>query len=108
MRTDKEHLHELTAEELDAEAAEALPERPAMSTLNVTGLDTAGAAVEAVGDGTSAPPEPVPVPAETGAAEAAQHGPPATIPAAEHSATAAQHVPPAAPESAATGSPPEA
>src|SRR3954452_20608867 len=43
---------DLTPQELMAEAdsAEALPERAAMSTLNVTSLDAAGGAVEAVGD----------------------------------------------------------
>src|SRR3954451_5521431 len=43
----------LTPEELmpAANAAEALPERAAMSTLNVTSLDPAAGAAEAVGDG---------------------------------------------------------
>src|SRR3954451_4082586 len=44
---------DLTPDELvaEAEAAEALPERAAMSTLNVTSLDPAAGAAEAVGDG---------------------------------------------------------
>ena len=44
---------ELTPEELAAETAEALPERAAMSTLTVSGLDAAAGTVEAVGDGVS-------------------------------------------------------
>src|SRR4051794_41936937 len=61
---------DLTPEELMAEAdsAEALPERAAMSTLNVTSLDAAGGAVEAVGDH-------VPDASATDAG-AAEHGPP--------------------------------
>ena len=51
MDTNHDHVDELTLEEIEAEAAEALPERAAMSTLNITSLDTAGAAIEAVGDG---------------------------------------------------------
>src|SRR4051812_8048932 len=45
----------LTLEELELEAqsTEALPERAAMSTLNVTALDATSGAVEAVGDGMS-------------------------------------------------------
>ena len=42
---------DLTPEELEAEVAEALPERAAMSTINLTSLDAAGGTVEA-----SAPP----------------------------------------------------
>src|SRR5215212_7993135 len=62
---------DLTPEELMAEAdsAEALPERAVMSTLNVTSLDAAGGAVEAVGDGVpdGAPAESggVPIASET-------------------------------------------
>src|SRR3954447_13206214 len=41
---------DLTPEELEANAAEALPERAAMSTLNLTSLDAAGGTVEAVAD----------------------------------------------------------
>src|SRR3954471_10731029 len=61
---------DLTPEELMAEAdsAEALPERAAMSTLNVTSLDAAGGAVEAVGDH-------VPDASATDAGPA-EHGPP--------------------------------
>ena len=44
---------ELTPEELAAETAEALPERAAMSTLSVSGLDAAAGTVEAVSDGVS-------------------------------------------------------
>src|SRR5436190_23053044 len=92
---------DLTPEELmaEADAAEALPERAAMSTLNVTSLDTAGAAVEAVGDGVpdGAPAEPAPAPvvSDTGATaaeHAPQPGPPDSTPGAEHSA-APQHNP---------------
>src|SRR3954452_5011145 len=45
----------LTLEELELEAqsTEGLPERAAMSTLNVTALDATSGAVEAVGDGMS-------------------------------------------------------
>ena len=69
MDTNRDHVDELTVEEIEAEAAEALPERAAMSTLNITSLDTAGAAVEAVGDGTPEPSEPV------GAPEASEPAP---------------------------------
>src|SRR5215208_1750281 len=41
----------LTPAELEAESAEALPERAAMSTLSVSGLDATAGTVEAVGDG---------------------------------------------------------
>src|SRR3954451_652404 len=96
MDTHHDHVDELTLEEIAAEPAEALPERAAMSTLNVTSLDTAGAAIEAVGDGApdaSAPEtiDPAPLPSET-AATPAEHGPPASVPGAEHSA-ASEHVP---------------
>src|SRR6476660_9261907 len=109
MDTNRDHLDELTVEEIEAEAAEALPERAAMSTLNITSLDTAGAAVEAVGDGTPEPSEPVgtpepsepvgapeasepaPLPGETSATPS-EHGPPASIPGAQHSA-ADEHLP---------------
>src|SRR5215211_982197 len=43
----------LSTAELEAESAEALPERAAMSTLNVASLDAATGSVEAVGDGVS-------------------------------------------------------
>src|SRR5829696_9156285 len=63
----------LSLEELRAEIAEALPERAAMSTVSMTGLDAATGMVEAVSDGvtesaeatadpemtTAAAPEPV-------------------------------------------------
>ena len=64
---------DLTPEELmaDAEAADALPERAVMSTLNVTSLDAASGAVEAAGDGV-----PDVSATDAGAADAA--------PAAEH------------------------
>src|SRR5215218_9729462 len=104
---------ELTPDELAGEIAEALPERAAMSTVSMTGLDAATGTVEAVSDGvtesaaatteaapeatTTAAPEPVeatttaaPEPAEAapvvhggGAANAAQH-------ANEHSHVAQQ------------------
>src|SRR4051794_1174783 len=101
MTRDNYHLNELTLEEMEAQAAEALPERAVMSTLNLTGLDTAGAPVEAVGDGApdaaAVPSESVP-PAGDAATVAPDHaasaapGPPASIPAAEHSPVAAQRV----------------
>src|SRR5918992_81118 len=47
-------LDELTHAELEAQTAELLPERAAMSTLSVTGLDAATGTVEAVADGVSA------------------------------------------------------
>src|SRR5215213_11141170 len=43
----------LSPEELEAESAEALPERAAMSTLSMTGLDAATGTAEAVSDGMS-------------------------------------------------------
>src|SRR3954452_8589113 len=66
---------ELSWEELEAQAADALPERAAMSTLNLTGLDATSGAVEAAGDGLpdaghAAPAEtaaPAPAPAPGGA-----------------------------------------
>ena len=70
---DPKHKGELTPEEMAGEVAEALPERAAMSTVSMTGLDAASGTVEAVGDGvtesaaataepemtTTAAPEPV-------------------------------------------------
>src|SRR3954468_49293 len=103
MDTNHDRVDELTIEEIEAEAAEALPERAAMSTLNMTSLDTAGAAIEAVGDGApeagesvgapeatqpvGAPEqtEPAPLSSET-AATPIEHGPPASAPGAQHSA----------------------
>src|SRR3954471_14445220 len=96
---------DLTPEELMAEAdsAEALPERAAMSTLNVTSLDAAGGAVEAVGDhvpdasATDAgaaehgPPPPAVAPGHEGPhGHAAQHGPPAEPTAAQHTTAPAE------------------
>src|ERR687897_911842 len=43
----------LTPEELQAETAEALPERAVMSTVSLTNLDAAAGTVEAVSDGFS-------------------------------------------------------
>src|ERR671918_1080150 len=65
----------LTLAELEAESAEALPERAAMSALSVAPLDAASGTMEAVGDGVSgtaaATIESPAVPAEpTGAAVA--------------------------------------
>src|SRR5215218_1823457 len=93
---------ELTPDELAGEIAEALPERAAMSTVSMTGLDAATGTVEAVSDGvtesaaatteaapeatTMTPPEPAeaaPVVHGGGAANAAQH-------ANEHSHVAQQ------------------
>src|SRR5215218_8613126 len=55
MRKDIEYTHDdLTSEELEAEVAEALPERAAMSTINLTSLDPTAGAVEAVGDAPAA------------------------------------------------------
>src|SRR3954447_20261879 len=111
MTRDKDHLNELTPEEMEAQAAEALPERAVMSTLNVTGLDTAGAAVEAVGDGApdaaALPSESVP-PVGDAATVAPDHaasagaGSPASIPAAEHSPVSSHHVPAGTPTQAST------
>ena len=78
-----EHVDDLTPEELEAETAEALPERAAMSTLNLASLDPAGGAVEAVGDGV---PEQGPADVHGLPAHANGHGPPS-----EPNATAAQH-----------------
>src|SRR5918999_4926753 len=67
---------ELSLEELRAETAEALPERAAMSTVNLAGLDAASGTVEAVTDGVSGsvsavnesgPPPAEPVESATGA-----------------------------------------
>src|SRR3954452_8065520 len=96
---------ELSWEELEAQAADALPERAAMSTLNLTGLDATSGAVEAAGDGlpdaghaapaetaaqapadTAAPAEPV-APAEPAAP--AQPAPPGDAPAPAHRRVAA-------------------
>src|SRR5687767_6100554 len=91
---DPKHQGELSPEEMAGEVAEALPERAAMSTVSVTGLDAATGTVEAVSDGvtesaaataepemqTTAAPEPVeaapeatttaaPEPAETAPAD---------------------------------------
>src|SRR5215218_2833552 len=82
---DPKHKGELSPEELKAEIAEALPERAAMSTVSMTGLDAATGMVEAVSDGVSesaaATAEPVdatttaaPEPAEAVPVEQAAHG----------------------------------
>src|SRR5215216_5031131 len=83
---DPKHKGELSPEELEGEVAEALPERAAMSTVSMTGLDAATGTVEAVSDGvaesaaatgdpemaTTAAPEPAETaPAETAPAETA-------------------------------------
>ena len=84
---------DLTPEELEATAAEALPERAAMSTLNLTSLDVAGGTVEAVGDHPG------------GAADEAAAGqPPAAEPAPTD--TGADPAPPAAAESGTGHMPP--
>src|SRR5215211_2050539 len=94
----------LTPAELEAEVAEALPERAAMSTVSLTNLDAAAGTVEAVGDGvsdsaagateaTTAPIEGTePVPEDT------------TVPAAPVGTAPEDTTVPAAPE----GTPPEA
>src|SRR3954453_12233312 len=48
---DPQNRGELSPEELAGEIAEALPERAAMSTVSMTGLDAATGTVEAVSDG---------------------------------------------------------
>src|SRR3954470_4951205 len=110
---------DLTPEELMAEAdsAEALPERAAMSTLNVTSLDAAGGAVEAVGDhvpdasatdvgaaGHGPPPQAVAAGHDGSHGHAAQHGPPAepTATAAEHRTAPTEQAPPPAETTPAT------
>src|SRR3954465_5607026 len=72
---------DLTPEELmaEADAAEALPERAAMSTLNVTSLDPAAGAAEAVGDGVpdasvTAAGAPAPPPPAVAAGHDGTHG----------------------------------
>src|SRR4051794_844147 len=90
---------DLTPEELmaEADAAEALPERAAMSTLNVTSLDPAAGAAEAVGDG-------VPATDAGDARGGAAHVMPPTAVAAGHDGTqghGAPHGAPAEPTAAA-------
>src|SRR5215216_5632449 len=48
---DPKNRGELSPDELAGEIAEALPERAAMSTVSMTGLDAATGTVEAVSDG---------------------------------------------------------
>ena len=50
---DPKHQGELSPEEIAGEIAEALPERAALSTVSMTGLDAATGTVEAVSDGVS-------------------------------------------------------
>ena len=80
---------ELTPEELAAETAEALPERAAMSTLTVSGLDAAAGTVEAVGDGVSetvaaTPTEPDRAGGRRGDQPEAAPAPDATVPRPPH------------------------
>ena len=97
MDSEIEHVDDLTPEELEAETAEALPERAAMSTLNLTSLDPAGGAVEAVGDGV---PEQGTADVHRPPAHAGGHGPPTdpTATAAQHSQVIADRGTQAAPE----------
>src|SRR3954464_14579741 len=64
---------ELSPEEIAGEIAEALPERAAMSTVSMTGLDAATGTVEAVSDGVTesaaATADPAPETATTDAPE---------------------------------------
>src|SRR5215217_7836746 len=95
---DPKNRGELSPDELAAEIAEALPERAAMSTVSMTGLDAATGTVEAVSDGvtetaaataepetemaTTSAPEPVDAAPEPAAEPVEAHGP---------SANAVQH-----------------
>src|SRR5215204_5122219 len=113
--------NELTPEELAAETAEPLPERAAMSTLTLSGLDAAAGTVEAVGDGVSetvaatdaptepAAPEPVAA-ADDAAATVAPTEPAAPEPVAEadDAATPAAPEPVAEADDAATTAAPAA
>src|SRR5688500_10315689 len=109
---DPKHQGELSPEEMAGEIAEALPERAAMSTVSMTGLDAATGTVEAVSDGvtesaaataepveatTTAAPEPAeaaPEPVEattTAAPEPVEAAPVATTTAAPEPAAPAEH-----------------
>src|SRR5215211_326621 len=81
---DPKHKGELSPEELAGEIAEALPERAAMSTVSMTGLDAATGMVEAVSDGV------------TESAAATTTDPSATTAAPEPATTAAPETPPVA------------
>src|SRR5829696_4318575 len=87
-RSEKRKTDELTPDELEAQIAEPLPERAAMSTVSVTGLDAASSTVEAVGDGVSSTVEatgetaPEPVAPEPVAADAPATEPTAAEPVA--------------------------
>ena len=76
MPADRNRRHDepmgLTEAELAKEAGEALPERAAMSTLSVAGLDAAAGTAEAVSDGVT----------ETAAATTEQVEAPAEAPVA--------------------------
>src|SRR5215213_11820180 len=102
---DPKHKGELSPEELEREIAEALPERAAMSTVSMTGLDAATGTVEAVSDGVTesaaatAEPEmattaaPEPVEATTAEPAPAEAAPEATTTAAPEPVEAASAEP---------------
>ena len=96
---------ELTPAELEAETAEALPERAVMSTLGVSAVDPASGSMEGIGDGVSgdhAATTESPAPA----AETTHATPEATTTPEPPDATASHASPEATPASA-THSPPE-
>src|SRR5215211_170328 len=115
---DPKHKGELSPEELAGEIAEPLPERAAMSTVSMTGLDAATGTVEAVSDGvtesaaattetapeatTMTPPEPVepapeatttaaPEPTEASTTAAPEPAAPAPVEHGHQGGNAAQH-----------------
>jgi hypothetical protein len=120
---------ELTPAELEAETAEALPERAVMSTLGVSGLDPASGSMEGIGDGvsgdhaattespvpagetthatpeaTTMTPEPAQAPPNAPPAAEASHGSPEAAPATE---TGTSHASPEAAPATGSHSPPE-
>src|SRR5687767_8646524 len=111
---DPKHKGELSPEEMAGEIAEALPERAAMSTVSMTGLDAATGTVEAVSDGVteSAAATAEPVEATTTAApepaEAAPEPVEATTTAAPESTTTAAPEPAAPAEHGHGGGGPSA
>src|SRR5215213_4328225 len=100
---------ELTPDELAGEIAEALPERAAMSTVSMTGLDAATGTVEAVSDGVTetaaATQDPAPDMSTTAAPEVPADAAPPETDATDAPETATTAAPEATTTAATTAAP---
>src|SRR5918995_199164 len=101
---DPKHQGELSPEEMAGEIAEALPERAAMSTVSVTGLDAATGTVEAVSDGVTESAAAATEPVETTTTDAPLEATSTDAPV-EATTTAAPEPAEAAPEATTTAAP---